>query len=116
VAHDKDPSIGFPKRAQIKLKSLAIKPSGAWFVVVPEREPEPFELSNLFGVFVSLKVDDVGDAQFPQLRHIIPRRYRAAKGQPFGYKEDFQPGTTLLACLEINCFLNAKNSNLRAVL
>jgi|HubBroStandDraft_6_1064221.scaffolds.fasta_scaffold03438_9 hypothetical protein len=74
---------------------------GTPFPVVSKRKPEPSELSNLSAVFVSLQVDDVGDAQFLQLRHIIPSCYRASKGQPFGHKEDFQPGITLWD-LEIN--------------
>jgi hypothetical protein len=90
VAHHEDFAIWFPGSPFIKPKNFAVKPSRAWLVVVFEGKPKPRELSDFFAVFISLQVDDVGNAQPLKLFHVRPCRNRAAKGQSFGHEEDFQ--------------------------
>jgi hypothetical protein len=98
----------------VKLERSFEKPARAWFLVVFKRKPQPLKVSYLLGVFVSLKVNDVGDAQVLQPFHVGPCGYSTAKGQAFSHEENFHlpppPG-----CLEINCFTNAQNANLHGM-
>jgi hypothetical protein len=80
VAHYKNTLVSLSDRPFVKLESLFVKPARARFLVVFERKPQPLKLSYLFAVFVSLKVNDVGDAQVSQPFHVRPGGYSTAKG------------------------------------
>ena len=98
----------------VKLERFFVKPPRTRFLVVFEREPQPLKLSDLLGVLVSLKVNDVGDARVFQLLHVMPGGYGTAKGYAFSYEENFHLAPPR-GCLEINCFPNTQNANLRHV-
>lgn len=80
VTHDKDFSILISRCPFVELERFFVKPAGAGLLVISKRKPEPLELSDLLGVFVSQKVNDVGDAQASEPLDIRPRSYHAAKG------------------------------------
>jgi hypothetical protein len=62
VTHHKDFSVSFSRCPLVKLERFFVEPARAWFLVVFERKPQPLKLSYLLGVFVSLEINDVGDA------------------------------------------------------
>ena len=80
VTHHKDFSVSMSPRPFVELESFSVKPARARLLVICKRKPEPFELSDLLGVLVSQKVNDVGDVQASEPLDVGPRSYHAAKG------------------------------------
>jgi hypothetical protein len=90
VIHCKDSSVSISHFPFVKFESFSVKPARTRILVVSERKPEPFELSDLLAVLVSLKVNDMGDAQVLQP---LPRQARCLlplpKATRLGTKKTF---------------------------